>query len=157
VTLEHVGLDLSALAAQLERHALIVALQLHPEWTLGDLLAVGGSLGETLRGLTLAELRAESPPMRLDETGLVMPIDQGRRARAEKLSGHEFDQVVLEIITEAGERRVASSYVVARSGGPRWKLQDSLNRLVDAGLVVRTGVTSSTRYRAAHSDRSDAS
>lgn len=39
-----------------------------------------------------------------------------------------------------------AAYLRARVGGPRWKLQASLRRLVNAGLVERSGSTSATRY-----------
>lgn len=74
-------------------------------------------------------------------------IDQDRLTRASESTGADFDAEVLEVLCEAGHE-VAAAYLRERVGGPRWKLQASLGRLVKARLVERRGTTSSTRYRA---------
>lgn len=74
-------------------------------------------------------------------------IDQARLTRASESTGADFDAEVLEVLREAGHE-VAAAYLRERVGGPRWKLQASLGRLVKARLVERRGTTSSTRYRA---------
>jgi hypothetical protein len=91
--------------------------------------------------LTIADLVAA-------EANEVRPaVDRSRRWRAMRLRGAPFDQLVFEVLCEApGE--VASGYLRAQLGGPRWKLKDSLERLVAAGKVVKRGMTSATRYRA---------
>jgi hypothetical protein len=53
---------------------------------------------------------------------------------------------VFEVLYEA-RGDVGAGYLRARVGGPRWKLQDSLGRLIAAGKVIKIGSTSATRYR----------
>lgn len=132
----------AALQSEIQRRALIDAV--HPEWRLGDLDEVmesGTDRGKLLRGITLSELRATLEPLSLEP-----PINSARLARAQLLSGADFDAVVFEIVDEAGGW-VPSSYVSARAGGPRWKLLNSLRRLVRAGRLKRRGITSATEYR----------
>jgi hypothetical protein len=144
-----VSLDLAqpsavaALQSELQRRAVIQAVQEHPEWRLADLdhvMASGSPRAKLLGGITLAELQSTLEPLRLEA-----PINSERLARARTLSGSEFDAVVLEIIDEAGDW-VRSGYVKARAGGPRWKVQQSLGRLVNAGRLKRQGITSATEY-----------
>jgi hypothetical protein len=120
--------------SELPRLAVARTLRAHPEWSLANVFGVierGGPRADALGKLTIAEL--------LDN-------DRARRSRAMGLQGPQFDQLVFEVLREAGGD-VASSYLRARLGGPRWKMQDSLGRLVGAGRVVRRGATSATRYR----------
>jgi hypothetical protein len=77
------------------------------------------------------------------------PIDRQRLRAAEQLRGEDFDECVRATIDEAGSSRVRAAYLRARVGGPRWKLQASLRRLVDAGVLERSGSTNATRYRRA--------
>ena len=95
-----------------------------------------GPRASLLRQVTIGELRGELEP----------PIDPERLARSTRLQGVEFDRVVLEIVTEAGQW-VPSGYIRARAGGPRWKVQAALGRLVDVEELERRGTTSATRYR----------
>ena len=87
---------------------------------------------------------------RLDQLTLAAdggpPIDRKRRAEAKKLTGEKFDACVLAVLGQAKGTPVGAAYLSARVGGPRWKLQASLRRLVDAKLVERSGTTSATRY-----------
>jgi hypothetical protein len=133
-----------------ERRAVLTVLRRHPEWTLGhvcSLLEQDGSRALLLRELTLGELFEEP---RLDRVRLAAdggpPIDRGRRAAAVELTGERFDECVRAVLHEAGGVPVGASYLRARVGGPRWKLQASLRRLVEAGVVERSGSTSTTRY-----------
>ncbi|MFO7563572.1 MAG: hypothetical protein R6X02_13075 [Enhygromyxa sp.] len=144
--------NLQALLCEAERRAVLAVLRGHPEWTLGSVLSHlehGGPRAPLLRGLTLGEL-LEDP--RLDQLTLAddggPPIDRQRRAEAKQLTGEQFDEYVRATLEQAGEP-VAAAYLRARLGGPRWKLQASLRRLVAAGLVERSGTTSATRYRTA--------
>jgi hypothetical protein len=135
-----------------ERRAVLLVLRRHPEWTLGHVcrhLEQNGSRASLLRDLTLGELCEDPPldPIRLADDG-GPPIDRRRRAAAMKLSGEPFDECVRAVIDEAG-MLVGAAYLRARVGGPRWKLQGSLRRLIDRGLVERSGTTSATRYRIA--------
>lgn len=133
-----------------ERCAVLTVLRRHPEWTLGhvcSLLEQEGARALLLRELTLGEL-CEEP--RLDQITLAAdggpPIDRGRRAAAVELTGERFDEHVRAVVEEARGVSVGASYLRARVGGPRWKLQASLRRLVEAGVVDRSGSTSATRY-----------
>jgi hypothetical protein len=119
-------------------------LRAHPEWSLANLFGVierGGPRADALGRLTIADLldgsASEGRPI----------IDRAHRWQAMQQSGPEFDQLVFEVLCEARED-VAAGYLRARLGGPRWKLQGSLGRLVTAGKVIRSGTTSATRYRA---------
>lgn len=126
---------------------MLKVVQAHPEWTLGQLLAqLEGPYGEVLEGLTLAELCDE----RL--SALVMPkdggppvdvaqLEQAKRARGRAFRGH----VRRVLATAPGF--VGASYLRARVGGPRWKLQEALRKLEAEGVIERRGVTSATEYR----------
>ena len=70
---------------------------------------------------------------------------------ATRATGATFDAMVLAVVRRS-KYPVKACYLRDRVGGPRWKLQDSLNRLVDAGELERFGRTAGTRY-AARRDR----
>ncbi|HLT38219.1 MAG TPA: hypothetical protein VK034_18165 [Enhygromyxa sp.] len=130
-----------------ERRAVLMVLRSHPEWTLehlASLLAHDGDRAPVLRKLTLGELLDDPGPVARIDGG--PPIDHARLQAAKRLRGPEFDQCVHEVIAEADGRPVAAKYLRARVGGPRWKLQGSLRRLIAAGRVQRSGTTSTTRY-----------
>ena len=119
--------------------AMVQALRMHPEWRLGDLelvMARSSRRTEQLRQVKTAELQPAAPL-----------LDEERRARAEQLQGSSFDRIMLEVIAGAGDW-VSASYIRARAGGPRWKLLQSVGRLIDAGQWERRGKTSATQYRA---------
>lgn len=129
---------------EIQRRAVIDAVRQHPQWRLVDLdhvMESGSRWAKLLRGITVGELRTTLEPLRLE-----VPINSERLARAQALSGSDYDAVVFEIVAEAGDW-VPSGYVKARAGGPRWKVQQSLGRLVDAGRLKREGKTSATLYR----------
>jgi hypothetical protein len=136
-----------------ERRAVLAVLRGHPEWTLGHVfshLEQNGPRALLLRDLTLGELLAapDLDQITLPEDG-GPPVDRKRLEAAKRLSGAGFDECVREVIAEASQTPVGASYLRARVGGPRWKLQAALRRLVDAGVVERSGSTSGTRYRIA--------
>ena len=88
----------------------------------------------------------------LDETerlALVIAIREHPESRARRATGDTFDEMVLEVLTELWPKPVAAFEVRARLGGPRWKLQASLGRLVAARRAFRRGKTSGVRYAAA--------
>jgi hypothetical protein len=132
---------------QAERRAVVAVLRARPELTLEKLQdCFRGRYGATLRTITVRELLDSEA--RLDSTNDGgPPVDRSALEEAKRLSGDAFDQRMLEVIRSASGRAVSASYLRARVGGPRWKLQASLRRLADLGQVERTGVTSSTRYR----------
>jgi hypothetical protein len=142
-----------------ERHVLARTLREHRDWTLEELFAYidsGRDLAVALGELTVAELRVEPKTPRLADaidcacssisTIRSRTINPARRRRAQRLGGAQFDELVLEVLCEA-QGDVGASYLRARVGGPRWKLQDSLGRLIAAGNAVKLGNTSATRYR----------
>ena len=97
------------------------------------------TLGELL--LSDADHDIERPP----DGG--SPPDRGRLEAARRLVGDRFDECICEVLAEAGEHPVGSSYLLARVGGPRWKLKTALQRLVAKGRIERSGTTSGTRYQ----------
>lgn len=135
-----------------EKRAVLTVLRAHPNWTLGELLhhvAADSSRAEVLERLTLGELMTDPRLETLavpDDAGPL--IDKARLARARASTGAAFDRLVVEVIVEA-RRPVGAAYLRARVGGPRWKLQDSLGRLVTRNTICRTGTTSATRYQRA--------
>lgn len=131
--------------SQFERRVLIAVLRAHPEWTLEQLMRHRGEYQAALRDLTIDELqnlplgfvadRADGPPIQIE-----------RLERAKRTTNPvKFDAIVLEVLGEA-PWPVRAGYMRARVGGPRWKLQNSLGRLVSAGRVSRSGLTSDTIY-----------
>jgi hypothetical protein len=138
---------LETILNEAERRAVVAALRARPELTLEKLQDFfRGRYGATLRTITVRELLESESRVDVSDDG-GPPIDRSALEEAKRLSGDAFDQRMLEVIRNAGARAVSASYLRARVGGPRWKLQASLRRLADLGQVERTGVTSSTRYR----------
>lgn len=139
------GTELCSLQRQLEKRAIIRALLLNPAWSLADIdrrIARGDSLGKQLGAITIAELCAEPKP---DPDTIA--LDPLRRRRAMMAKGADFDVILLEILGEVSPRWVARSWLIARTGGPRWKLQAAIRRLEKAGSAERRGKTSATQYR----------
>jgi hypothetical protein len=137
-----------AVLNEAERRALVAVIRSRPELTLDKLQdCFTGRYGATLRTITVRELLETEIDIELPEDGGPL-IDRSALEQAKRLNGPAFDAHVLRAISSAGGEPVSASYLRARVGGPRWKLQNSLRRLVDAGDVERDGVTSSTRYRA---------
>ncbi|PRQ06773.1 hypothetical protein [Enhygromyxa salina] len=138
---------LETILHQAERRALVAVLRSRPELTLDQLQACfTGRYGEILQTITIRELTDTKVALDLPSDGGPV-IDRGALERAKRLTGEAFDACVLQAIQSAGGQPVSASYLRVRVGGPRWKLLGSLRRLVEAGQVERTGVTSSTRYR----------
>ena len=138
---------LEAVLNQAERRALVAVIRSRPDLTLDKLQdCFGGRYGATLQTITIRELVETKIDVELPQDG-GPAIDRGALERAKRLVGEEFDACVFQAIWSAGGRAVSASYLRVRVGGPRWKLLGSLRRLVEAGQVERTGVTSSTRYR----------
>jgi hypothetical protein len=136
-----------------ERRALVSVLQSRPDLTLDKLQdCFRGRYGDTLQTITVRELLETQLDITIPDDG-GPPIDPIALEQAKRMSGEAFDRRVLEVVRGAGGRPVSASYLRARVGGPRWKLQSSLRRLADAGHVRREGVTSSTRYQPIGFDR----
>ncbi len=112
---------------------LIDLIRAKPGMTLLQLVKLGPSV--------LARVRVGD--LRRDAIERERVAEQQREAA--RVRGPAFDRLVLEAVRQ-GEGPVASSFVRERVGGPRWKLQMSLGRLVAAGKLQRTGSTSTTRY-----------
>ncbi len=135
--------QLEPLLKRAERRVVVEVLRSHPQWTLdhlADLLDRGGARALVLGSLTVGELLADVFPGSEDGGP---PISPRRLSAASQARGREFDAYVREVIAEA-TRPVAASYLRARVGGPRWKLQAALGRLILAGLVERRGMTSAS-------------
>ena len=133
----------SVLESQLEaarRHTCVSVIRRNPKWTIGQLanFLVKGREGKTIEQITIGEL-----------LGFTAHRPRPSAVEIAKAStGADFDRIVLSVITEAG-RWVGARYLHERVGGPRWKRQASLARLVEAKLVERRGTTSATVYRQA--------
>lgn len=139
---------LETILNEAERRALVAVLRARPELTLEKLQdCFTGRYGETLRSITVGELIELEAGVELPEDG-GPPIDRAVLELAKRSSGEDYDLLVYDAIVAANGRAVSAGYLRARVGGPRWKLQGSLRRLVDAQQIERHGVTSSTRYRA---------
>ncbi|HLT40383.1 MAG TPA: hypothetical protein VK034_29090 [Enhygromyxa sp.] len=137
---------LDPLLRDAERRAVARVLRSHPEWTLGDVVAYidkGGARSAALRSLPLRELLGSADETECADDG--PGIDASVLRRARWATGVEFDELVRDVLATAG-RPVGAGYLRARVGGPRWKLQAAVQRLVKAGLADRSGVTSATRY-----------
>jgi hypothetical protein len=145
---DEIGLaNLETILNEAERRALVAVLRSRPDLTLDKLQdCFTGRYGATLRTITVRELLETDTDIELPDDGGPL-IDRSALEQAKRLNGPAFDACVLRAICSAGGQPVSASYLRARVGGPRWKLQGSLRRLVDAGDVERDGVTSSTRYR----------
>lgn len=136
--------SLDDLAARLEHETLRLALRYVSSHSLSELISYideGGRFGPTLAQMTVGELCF---------VGAVRPltIDLDLLSQASAASGKSFDAYVLSVLQQSYPKLVDASYLRARLGGPRWKLQHSLTRLVKAQLVLRIGRTSDTRYSA---------
>ncbi|GEM_PF-1468766 len=152
----HVRPDFETLLNAAERRALVAVLRARPELTLDKLMrCFDGRYGQTLRTITVRELLEGRSSILVPSDG-GPPIDHVGLTQAKGLQGEAFDERVLQVVLRAEGRPVSASYLRARVGGPRWKLQGSLRRLAERGEVWRSGVTSSTRYRAASSSSSQA-
>lgn len=138
---------LETILNEAERRALVAVIRARPDLTLDKLQdCFGGRYGDTLRTITVRELLESEIDVALPDDG-GPAIDRSALEQAKRLTGEAFDACVLRAIWSAGGRPVSAGYLRARVGGPRWKLQASLRRLVEAGEIERNGVTSSTRYR----------
>jgi hypothetical protein len=138
---------LETILNEAERKALVAVLRSRPELTLEKLQdCFVGRYGDTLRSITVGELIELDVDLDLPEDG-GPPIDRSVLELAKHSNGEIYDDLVFDVIAAAGGHPVSAGYLRARVGGPRWKLQGSLRRLVDAGKIDRRGVTSSTRYR----------
>ncbi|MFO7567987.1 MAG: hypothetical protein R6X02_35425 [Enhygromyxa sp.] len=125
----------------------MAVLRARPELTLEKLQdCFVGRYGDTLRTITVGELIELDAGLGLPDDG-GPPVDRSVLELAKHSNGEIYDDFVYQAIAAAGGHPVSAGYLRARVGGPRWKLQGSLRRLVDAGRIERKGVTSSTRYR----------
>jgi hypothetical protein len=137
------------LVRETDTRTVAAALRAHPEWSFEALLTLAARDSQwsaALRSLTVGELLAGTHDVRFalpNDAGPMIDLDGLERARHR--TGKDYDDLVHAVLVEAG-RAVGSRYLVARVGGPRWKLLASVWRLVESGHATRTGVTSATRY-----------
>ena len=113
---------------------------------------IAAAADEDLRELVVAQARQfDALMLRMDALTTNSPPDggpvvrSGRLAEAKQATGASFDEYVLAVLAEASGP-VKAAYLRERVGGPRWKLQASLQRLIAAGQAARSGATSTTRY-----------
>lgn len=135
------GVQSTSILDETERLALVIAIREHPEWSLASLferVEAKDDRGAMLRRVTVRELMTDPG----------VKVGQVRLARARRATGDAFDEMVLAVLTELWPKPLAAFEVRARLGGPRWKLQASLGRLVAARKAVRKGNTSGVRYAA---------
>lgn len=138
------------LVRETHKRAVAAALRAHPEWSFNALLTLAardGRWSAILRGLTVGDLLTDAHDARVslpNDTGPM--IDLEWLERAQQSTGEDYDDLVHAVLLEAG-CAVGARYLIARVGGPRWKLLASLGRLVESGHATRTGITSATRYR----------
>lgn len=140
--------QLEPLLRAAERRAVLTVLRAHPEWTLehlAHLLDGDGARALTLGELTVGELISDPSKLTVAADDGGPPIDPIKLAAAKRRTGAEFDRCVEEVLRQASTP-VGAAYLRARVGGPRWKLLDSLRRLMVAGVVQRSGATCSTIY-----------
>lgn len=138
---------LEPLLHEAERRAVALVLCSHPDWTLGDVLAYvgkGGARSPVLRELTLGDLLELVEDSRVSDDD-EPDLDPSLLRRAKLAHGEQFDALVREVLaTVPGP--VGAAWLRARVGGPRWKLLAALHRLINAGVVARSGATCATRY-----------
>ncbi|PRQ02742.1 hypothetical protein ENSA5_20940 [Enhygromyxa salina] len=144
--------EVETLLRESERQALILVLRAHPEWTLAELSRCVHSqspCAEALARLTVGDLLvgvgSERGDLQLPDDGGPL-INRALLERAKRADGEVFDALVESVILDSPHTAVSAKYLRARLGGPRWKLQAALARLVAAGVVERGGKTSATRY-----------
>ncbi len=112
-----------ALAA---KSAIICELVDRPETLLSEILPLlSGEFGNVIGEIRVCELL---------------------EAREGSAPNSDYDSRIVEVVRAASTMSVSPAYVRERVGGPRWKRQAAILRLVEAGQIVRTGVTSGTRY-----------
>lgn len=136
--------DAPPFSARLEDEIVLRALSRLPHRRLSELLAyidAGKRYADVLARSRVCDL---VPPAGI--------IDLALLGRAQRAQGEAYDALVLGVVRQAYPSRVDATYLRARVGGPRWKLQKSLGRLVHRQLLQRSGKTSGTRYLAEPED-----
>jgi hypothetical protein len=126
--------ELATLLASQARHvALARVVRAHPEMTLEQLESLGSSkYQDEFCRLTVGELLSEG-----DEDVLGV-----RR-------GEPLEAAVLRVFRQLPDHEFASSFFTRHMGLERWTAQALLSELAERGLLIRSGKTSSTRYRLA--------
>jgi hypothetical protein len=121
------------LAVRARRAALIEVLSDRPEMTLEQLVDLLDSrpYGDELSRLTVGEMGGEA-------NSVLRP-------------GESVESAVLRVFESGPNRAFASSFFRRRLGLERWVVQKLLGELAERGLLVRSGTTSSTRYKLATS------
>lgn len=131
----------TSICHETERLGLVIAIREHPEWSLADLLdrvEEDDAHAAVLRRLTIREL--------MHDPGVA--VARVRLVRARRSTGVAFDNLVLDVLIDRWPQPVAAFELRAQLGGPRWKRQAALGRLVAAGMATRTGNTCDARYTA---------
>ena len=117
------------------------------ELTIGDLIKVKGDLGDTIRGLTINELRAGGlakgrrggdTTNGTSEDAVDTRTGAGRRA---------YQAALLEVL-KASSSPVSAPDLRDAVGGTPDQARRALNRLIEDGAVAYTGKARGTRYTA---------
>lgn len=135
--------------AQAKRHALLAELLSDGELTIGELSRVKGDLGDTIRQLTINEIR----------DGGTLPAGRPRSASATKTTRENdvdtrtgagrraYQEALLEAL-RASSNPVAAPDLRSTLGGTSDQARRALNRLIELGKVSYTGKARGTRYQA---------
>ena len=114
--------------------------------TIGQLaVLLEGEHGEVLGELTIAELEAASRASFMVAWDGGPSIDMAMRRAAMRARGEEFLSHMRHVFHSA-PGPINASYLRARLGGPRWKLQTAVRKLEELGEVSRRGKTYGTVY-----------
>jgi predicted ArsR family transcriptional regulator len=135
--------------AQAQRDALLGELLSNGDLTIGELAKVKGELGDTIRRLTINELRAggasrsgtrsgASATKSTHGDGVDTRTGAGRRA---------YQEALLALLSQSDEPMAAPD-LRRQLGGTPDQARRALNRLIETGAVTYTGKARGTRYRA---------
>jgi hypothetical protein len=124
-----------SLAKRARRAALIQAVRGRPELTIGqlDALLANGDYAAELSQITIDEL------LSAEDLGTALVVRQGE----------SLEQAVLRVFEQLPGRPLASGFFCRYMGLERWTAQKLLADMAEAGLLIRSGKTSGTRYRLA--------
>jgi hypothetical protein len=118
------------LAKQARRTALILAMRGRPELTIEQIdELLTGDYGNELAQVTVGEILRAS-----------------KRPALKVRRGESLEDAVMRVFRRAPTQEFASSFFCRNMGLERWTAQALLRGLVEGGLLVRTGKTSTTRY-----------
>ena len=121
-----------SLAQRARRIALIQAIRSRPELTMVELhrLLSSSQYAAELRHITIRDLVAARANEQLLE---IQPNET-------------LEQAILRVFARVPGQRLASGFFCRYMGLERWTAQKVLAEMAEAGLLIRSGKTSGTRY-----------